>query len=191
MSEMLKPSKYNIFYNIDGKEWLFNTSNLGLVQIESSVKRYLSDKTIDLSDFPHDIKEELKELEEGGFLTQTNVNELKMLRYIYDTDKHNKEFLSITILPTLDCNCCCYYCFERENAFKTKKNGLGNLLDIEEEVLVFLESKIQETKNLSVAWFGGEPLLRFDVIEHFSSKIVDLASKYGVNYTASLTTNGY
>lgn len=67
MSEMLKPSKYNIFYNIDGKEWLFNTSNLGLVQIESSVKRYLSDKTIDLSDFPHDIKEELKELEEGDF----------------------------------------------------------------------------------------------------------------------------
>lgn len=64
-------------------------------------------------------------------------------------------------------------------------------MDIEKEVLVFLESKIQETKNLSVAWFGGEPLLRFDVIEHFSSKIIELANKYGVNYTASLTTNGY
>ena len=64
-------------------------------------------------------------------------------------------------------------------------------MGIEEEVLIFLESKIQETKNLSVAWFGGEPLLRFDVIEHFSSKIIELASKYGVSYTASLTTNGY
>lgn len=191
MSQILKPSRYNVFYNIDGEEWLFNTSNLGLVQVESSVIRYLSDKTIDLSGCPDDIKEELKELEEGGFLTQTNVDELKMLRYIYNTDKHNKEFLSITILPTLDCNCCCYYCFERENALRTRKNGLGNILDIEEEVFVFLESKIKKTKNLSVAWFGGEPLLRFDVIEHFSSKIIDLASKYGVNYTASLTTNGY
>ena len=42
---------------------------------------------------------------------------------IYNTDKNNKEFLSITILPTLDCNCCCYYCFERENALRTKKTS--------------------------------------------------------------------
>lgn len=191
MSEILKPSKYNIFYNIDGEDWLFNTSNLGLIQVNSSVKKYLSNETINLCNYPDNIKEELKELEEGGFLTQTNVNELKMLHYIYNTDKHNKDYLSITILPTLECNCCCYYCFERENALRTQKNNSGNLLDIEEEVLNFLESKIKETKNLSVAWFGGEPLLRFDVIERFSPKLIDLANKYGVSYTASLTTNGY
>jgi uncharacterized protein len=188
---MLKQSRYNIFYNIDGEDWLFNTSNLGLVQIGLSIIKYLTNETIDLGDCPVDVKDELEELEEGGFLTQINVDELKVLRYIYDTDKHNKDFLSITILPTLDCNCCCYYCFEIENTLRTRKSGLGSLLDIEKEVLVFLESKIQETKNLSVAWFGGEPLLRFDVIEYFSSKIIDIANKYGVNYTASLTTNGY
>ncbi len=191
MSQMLKQSRYNIFYNIDGEDWLFNTSNLGLVQIGLSIIKYLTNETIDLGDCPVDVKDELEELEEGGFLTQINVDELKVLRYIYDTDKHNKDFLSITILPTLDCNCCCYYCFEIENTLRTRKSGLGSLLDIEKEVLVFLESKIQETKNLSVAWFGGEPLLRFDVIEYFSSKIIDIANKYGVNYTASLTTNGY
>ena len=188
---LLKPSRYNIFYNIDGKEWLFNTSNLGLVRVEASMLKYLEKKTIDLSNCPEDIKDELEELEEGGFLTQTNVDELKILHYIYDVDKHNKEFLSITILPTLDCNCSCYYCFERENVLRTKKNSVGSIVDIEEEVFSFLEYKIKETKNLSVAWFGGEPLLCFDVIEHFSSRIIDLTSKYGVSYTASLTTNGY
>lgn len=191
MFKILKPSRYNIFYNINGENWLFNTLNLGLIQIESSVIKYLFEKTINLSDCSNDIKEELKELEEGGFLIQTNIDELKVLRYIYNTDKNNKEFLSITILPTLDCNCCCYYCFERENALRTKKNIVGNLLDIEEELLIFMESKIKETKNLSVAWFGGEPLLCFDDIEYFSSKIINLANKYGVTYTASLTTNGY
>lgn len=191
MSQILKPSRYNIFYNIDEEDWLFNTSNLGLIQVNSSVKKYLSKETINLCNCPDNIKEELKELEEGGFLTQTNVNELKMLHYIYNTDKHNKDYLSITILPTLECNCCCYYCFERENALRTQKNNSGNILDIEEEVFNFLESKIKETKNLSVAWFGGEPLLRFDVIEYFSPKLIDLANKYGVSYTASLTTNGY
>lgn len=143
---LLKPSRYNIFYNIDGKEWLFNTSNLGLVQVEASMLKYLEKKTIDLSNCPEDIKDELEELEEGGFLTQTNVDELKILHYIYDVDKHNKEFLSITILPTLDCNCSCYYCFERENVLRTKKNSVGSIVDIEEEVFSFLELKLRKLR---------------------------------------------
>lgn len=33
MSQILKPSRYNIFYNIDEEDWLFNTSNLGLIPV--------------------------------------------------------------------------------------------------------------------------------------------------------------
>ena len=164
MTNKLKPSFYNVIYDIGEEKWLFNTLNLGLIEIEDAIVPLLEMKTIELENLSKNTREKLKELEEGGFFTQLNVNELKILRYMYNVDKYNKDYLSITILPTLDCNCACYYCFERENEHRTKLVQKNSFDTIEQCLLSFVESKLSDTKNLSIAWFGGEPLLKFDII---------------------------
>lgn len=191
MSNMLKPSFYNKIYEINEKKWLFNTFNLGLREIDDEIEKILSCSIIDKELYSEEMDKNLVELEDAGFIIQSQIDELKMLRYIYNTDKYNKDYLTITILPTLDCNCECYYCFERENKARTSfsKNQSFDLLG--QSLLDFVNAKIRDTKNLSIAWFGGEPLLSFDVIEKLSIKFIELANKYGVHYTSSLTTNGY
>lgn len=191
MSIILKPSFFNIVYYVAEEKWLFNTLNLGLVEIDENIEQILKKNQIDIEAYSNEERNTLLDLEDVGFLNKLGVDELKVLRYIYNTDKYNKDYLSITILPTLDCNCECYYCFERENKRRTKISANINLLSIEQSVLDFIESKLSCTKNLSVAWFEGEPLLKFDLIEIYSQKIINLTEKYGINYTASLTTNGF
>ena len=191
MSKKLKPSIYNRIYDINGEKWLFNTFNLGLIEIDEEIERILRFENIEVRLFSGNLKNRLIELEEGGFLTQLNVNELKLLHYMYNADKYNKDYLSITILPTLDCNCACYYCFERENEHRTRLVQNNRFDAIEQSLLNFVESKLADTKNLSIAWFGGEPLLEFDIIEKLSKKLIELAKQYGISYTASLTTNGF
>ncbi len=191
MINIRKPSFYNIIYAVGEEKWLFNTMNLGLIQIDDDTEKILQDVQIDLEHCTQKETDILNELEEAGFIVLPNVNERKVLQYMYNIDKYNKEYLSITILPTLDCNCACYYCFERENEHKTKGTIKNNLLDIEQFLLDFIEKKLPYTKHLSIAWFGGEPLLEFEVIEYLSKKLIKLADKYGITYTASLTTNGF
>lgn len=191
MANILKPSFYNRIYKIDEKKWLFNTFNLGLREIDDEIEKVLCCSMINKELYSEEMGKNLLELEDAGFIIQSQVDELKMLRYIYNTDKYNKDYLTITILPTLDCNCACYYCFERENKARTSFSKCQSFASIEQSLLDFVNAKIQDTKNLSIAWFGGEPLLSFEVIERLSIKFIALAKQYGVSYTSSLTTNGY
>ena len=186
-----KPSYYNFIYMIRDEIWLFNSLNLGLVQIDQDLYELLTQEIIDMDNYVGEDKEYLFEFLEEGFIVPFYVDELKILEYIYNTDKYDKEYLSITIVPTLSCNCACYYCFERENNKKTQiiPNSIND--KFEDEVIQYIESKLADIKSLDVAWFGGEPLLEFPKIEALSKRIIELCDKYDVQYTSSLTTNGY
>ena len=61
----------------------------------------------------------------SGFLVDASVDETKLLELDYYSSIYNKEQLMITILPTLDCNFDCFYCFEN----KKKEGRLYNQLE--------------------------------------------------------------
>lgn len=90
--------------------------------------------------------------------------------------------LVLTICPTLSCNFRCPYCFE-------KIQGAGASMDqkIMAQVIQFIR-KFPDIRRLSVAWYGGEPLLAFDTIRMLTREFKAL----GITYKdASIVTNGY
>lgn len=106
-----------------------------------------------------------------------------------DLDKNilatlNPKNLELILYPTEQCNFRCTYCYEdfligRMNE-KTQA-GIRNLIN----------RRLPKLDNLHLQWFGGEPLAAKDLViglSEFAKKACDQA---GVNFSGSLTTNGY
>ena len=90
--------------------------------------------------------------------------------------------LGLTICPTLRCNFRCPYCFEA-----SQQDG-GFMSAETQERLVEWVAADREARSLSVAWYGGEPLLAFDTMCALTERFLALDRAYE---KAGLVTNGY
>ena len=96
------------------------------------------------------------------------------------------ETLEFTILTHGDCNFRCKYCYEKFENIKMSR-------ETEIAIVEFTEKLLSESmfKSLHVSWFGGEPLLGLKTIKNLSEKFISICSQNGLDYSASITTNGY
>ena len=94
--------------------------------------------------------------------------------------------VSLTICPTMGCNFDCPYCFENHFAGKMSAQVQDDVVALAERLL-----DASGSNDLSVNWFGGEPLLAPDVIESLSERLMELVSQRGGTYSAGIITNGY
>lgn len=90
--------------------------------------------------------------------------------------------LGLTICPTLRCNFRCPYCFEASQA-----DGATMTPETVERLLAFIAS-YEDARSLSLAWYGGEPTLAWEVIEDVTTRVQALDIEYA---GAGLVTNGY
>jgi uncharacterized protein len=90
----------------------------------------------------------------------------------------------LTILPTEQCNFRCRYCYE--------DFAIGRMArPVVDGITRLLRARGPELRSLHIRWFGGEPLLAFDVIEEIGGVARALAeTNPELIYTASATTNG-
>jgi uncharacterized protein len=104
-------------------------------------------------------------------------NQYKRFTNYFDTTR-----LDLTICPTLRCNFKCSYCFEGDHESKVimTSKTVNRLIE-------FIKNR-NSGKDLSIEWYGGEPLLAFGVICDFTEKI----QKLDINFiSAGMVTNGY
>ncbi len=85
-----------------------------------------------------------------------------------------------TILSTTACNARCFYCYERgtKHVDMSRETALG--------VVDFI-GRTCGGSDVSLHWFGGEPLLNTMPID----VITDGLAKSGIRFASSMTTNGY
>jgi uncharacterized protein len=94
--------------------------------------------------------------------------------------------VGITICPTLACNFECPYCFATRGQGKMSAQVQDDVVALAERML-----DASHAKELTITWFGGEPLLAPDIIESLSERLMALADEKGCGYTAGIITNGY
>ncbi|MDD4165019.1 MAG: thioether cross-link-forming SCIFF peptide maturase [Eubacteriales bacterium] len=87
-----------------------------------------------------------------------------------------------------DCNLACKYCF----AGKGEYNGERSLMSFEvgKAALDFLIKNSGTRKNLEVDFFGGEPLLNFDVVKKIVAYGREQEALHNKEFRFTLTTNG-
>jgi len=179
----MKASRYNFFFKEDGL--LFNAVTCGLAQVLPEnvdlIEKVLENPCENnLSALDPDIKEKLIE---GGFLIEDDVDELAFLEARYHLAQFAPDILSLTIVPTLNCNFRCVYCFE-------EKLNLSMGDSVIESIISFIQSR-DNLKRLTVTWYGGEPLLEQDTILALSEKVVNHCNNNNIKFRAGIVTNGY
>ena len=94
--------------------------------------------------------------------------------------------INLTICPTMGCNFDCPYCFEDHTPGKMSQ-------EVQDDVVALAERMMNASgsKNMSVSWFGGEPLLAPNIIESLSQRLMALVEQRGGEYSADIITNGY
>ncbi|MBQ6265691.1 MAG: thioether cross-link-forming SCIFF peptide maturase [Clostridia bacterium] len=86
------------------------------------------------------------------------------------------------------CNLNCEYCF----AAQGKYHGKSALMSFEvgKKALDFLVAASGTRTNLEVDFFGGEPLMNFDVVKRLVEYARSIEKEHGKNFRFTLTTNG-
>lgn len=87
-----------------------------------------------------------------------------------------------------DCNMVCKYCFADTGDFKRKRSLMS--LETAKKAIDFLLEKSAGIKNLELDFFGGEPLLNFDVVRETVKYGREREKEFGKNIRFTMTTNG-
>lgn len=113
---MNKWSRYNYLYNNRENFILFNLASKAYLALVPRLAKLLEenkDRVDTLSNIHPDL---YKVLKEKGFILDNDVDEVDaLLKRWHDAESSRKSY-SIIVLPTLDCNCRCWYCYEQHNA---------------------------------------------------------------------------
>lgn len=87
-----------------------------------------------------------------------------------------------------DCNLACQYCFAEEGEYHGRRELMS--LEVGKLALDFLIQNSGNRKNLEVDFFGGEPLLNFDVVKQLVEYGREQEALHNKQFRFTLTTNG-
>lgn len=87
-----------------------------------------------------------------------------------------------------DCNLRCKYCFASTGDFGTGRKLMP--FETGKAAIDFLLAKSAGRKNLEVDFFGGEPLMNFEVVKEIVNYARSKEDEYGKKFRFTITTNG-
>ena len=86
------------------------------------------------------------------------------------------------------CNLSCKYCFAEEGEYHGQRVVMP--LEVGKQALDFLVANSGSRRNLEVDFFGGEPLMNWQVVQELVSYGRSLEEKNGKKFRFTMTTNG-
>ena len=87
-----------------------------------------------------------------------------------------------------DCNLACRYCFAEEGEYHGRRALMS--FEVGKKALDFLIANSGNRRNLEVDFFGGEPLMNWDVVKRLVEYGRSQEEKFNKNFRFTITTNG-
>jgi uncharacterized protein len=129
-----------------------------------------------------DVWQEIKELyDEGVLYSEDPQIALDPELSLY------KGLKAICLHVAHDCNLRCEYCFASKGDYKTGRSLMSK--EIALKALDYLVEHSGRRKNIEVDFFGGEPLMNFDVVKAAVEYGKSLEEKFGKKFFFTMTTN--
>ena len=86
------------------------------------------------------------------------------------------------------CNLNCSYCFASQGKYHGDRAVMS--YEVGKQALDFLVANSGTRRNLEVDFFGGEPLMNFDVVKQLVAYARSIEKEHNKNFRFTLTTNG-
>lgn len=126
--------------------------------------------------------EEINKIKEEGFLFSEAIN---IDNFTYNSQNVVK---ALCLHVAHDCNLRCKYCFASQGDFKGER--LMMPLEVGKKALEFIVNSSGNRRNLEVDFFGGEPLMNFELVKELVSYGRKLEKIYNKRFRFTITTNG-
>jgi uncharacterized protein len=191
MSCAYKLSKYNFLSDVSGQTVAYNGLSMGMALLDDETLREY--RRIEQTGDTSGVREStLRDLVRGHMLIPSHLDEIDEIRHTHYARRYGNNGFGLTIVPTLACNFRCAYCFE-PGVHGVEAGQAAQTLseEYDEAILGTLTRSLTEGGSVSVAWYGGEPLLALHRISSLSQKLIALCADKKFRYHSSLITNGY
>ena len=128
--------------------------------------------------------DELLLLESMGQLFAPDIYE----NYVFDFKKRETVVKALCLHIAHDCNLACQYCFAEEGEYHGRRALMS--FDVGRKALDFLVANSGSRVNLEVDFFGGEPLMNWQVVKELVEYGRSLEEPNHKKFRFTLTTNG-
>lgn len=178
-----KQSLFNFPLEYNGSMYIFNTFSNGFSRFDKETYENVVSNTPENTPYLDAL------LSEGYVVPEAvdEVNKLLVERLTYQFGRgRSMQFL---IVPSLKCNLRCVYCYERDVSY----NHSVLTPEMVSDSIRFMEKTIEKNpfvQKVRLNWFGGEPLLHFDIIRQITEHFIRYCQEKGLEYSANITTNG-
>lgn len=100
----------------------------------------------------------------------------------------NADIKALCLHVSHACNLSCDYCFAGEGRYHGEQALMS--FEVGKKAIDFLIQNSGKRRNLEVDFFGGEPLLNWEVVKQIVSYAREVEKSHGKNFRFTLTTNG-
>ena len=108
--------------------------------------------------------------------------------FVMDFKKRTTVVKALCLHIAHDCNLACKYCFADEGEYHGKRELMS--YEVGKKALDFLVANSGSRTNLEVDFFGGEPLMNFEVVKQLVKYGRSLEEPNNKKFRFTLTTNG-
>lgn len=136
---------------------------------------------------PEDVAEVLEDIEtlkkEGKLFSEDTYKNLAI-----DFKNRPTVIKAMCLHIAHDCNLACKYCFAGEGEYCGDRSLMS--FEVGKQAFDFLIANSGTRKNLEVDFFGGEPLMNFEVVKQLVAYAREQEKIHNKNFRFTLTTNG-
>ncbi len=128
--------------------------------------------------------EDIKALENAGKLYSED--QFENLAYNYKNNSKVIKALCLHVAHT--CNLNCSYCFASQGKYQGERALMS--FEVGKRAFDFLIENSGTRRNLEVDFFGGEPMMNFDVVKQLVAYARSIEKEHNKNFRFTFTTNG-
>ena len=135
----------------------------------------------------HDVRECLEDVEalkEQGKLFSKDI----YADMAFDFKNRHTEVKALCLHVAHTCNLNCDYCFAAQGKYHGERAVMS--FEVGKRAIDFLIENSAGRRNLEVDFFGGEPLMNWDVCKQIVEYARSIEKEHGKNFRFTLTTNG-
>lgn len=128
--------------------------------------------------------DELNSLRENGMLYTADQYETLVPAFL----EREPVVKALCLHVAHDCNLKCKYCFAGEGEYHGHRGMMS--LEIGKKSIDFIIENSKHRKNIEVDFFGGEPLMNWEVVKGVVAYAREREKETGKNFRFTMTTNG-
>lgn len=188
---MIKDKPFIYPFSTPGGYYIYDVNTNVIMKVEESAYKFLHHKLYSNDDVDAEKTDKLpviSKMMDDGFLLSNKIKKIEHSETGILTDILSKKLPSITLQVTQQCNLRCRYCIYSGSYLNRRHSKKVMSLDVAKKGIDFLIDHSIACDIINIGFYGGEPLLEFELIKN----CVEYAEKKaeGKKITFNLTSNG-